>query len=188
MLEREMKRLFKIKYPKLMFLAISIIIAYMLFKNPFINKIILSLDELNYLGIFIAGFFFSFGFTTPFAIGFLVSANIENLFAAAVLGGLGSVAGNLLLFKLIKISFTDEFKKLENTKRFKEIEDAFSKNLNQKLKIYVLYIFVGVIMASPIPDELAVTILAGSSKIKSIPLAIFSLFFHSLGILVFLLF
>ena len=170
-----------------MFLAVSIIIAYLLFKNPFINNIILSLDELSYLGVFIAGFFFSFGFTTPFAIGFLVSANVDSLLVATILGGLGSATGNLLLYKLIKISFADELIKLENTKRFKEIREVFSRSLSHRVKTYILYIFVGFIMASPIPDEIAITILAGLPKIKSILIVIFSLVLHSLGILIFLL-
>ncbi len=170
-----------------MFLAASIIIAYFIFKNPAVSKLILDLGELSYLSVFIAGIFFSFGFTTPFAIGFFALTNVDNLLIAALLGGLGSAAGNLLFYKLIKNSFADEIKKFENTKDFKRIEQAFSKNLDHRLKVYILYIFVGIIMVSPLPDEIALTIMTSLPKIKLSLIAILSFILHSFGILIFLL-
>jgi len=49
-----------------MLLVLAIILAYILFRNPFIQSYISHLGALSYLGIFIAGILFAFGFTAPF--------------------------------------------------------------------------------------------------------------------------
>src|SRR3989344_289257 len=104
-----MKRLFVFQYQKffaLKFLGLE-------FHNDFVQSIVISLGELSYLGIFIAGLFFSFGFTTPFAIGFFLTVGAENIFIAALIGGCGALISDILIFKLIRFSFMDEFKRLE---------------------------------------------------------------------------
>ena len=180
-----MRKIFRVKYPKLILLLLSIILAYVLFKNQEINRIIINLNELSYLGVFLAGFLFSFGFTTPFAIGFFISLNPENIILSAFLGGVGALIGDLIIYKIIKFSFIDEFNRLKNTKEIRKIRENITKNISKKIRLYIAYIFLGIVIASPLPDELGVTMLAGLSHIKIIPLAIFSLMLHSIGILFF---
>jgi hypothetical protein len=52
-----------------------IILAYFVFSNPSIQQHVLKLNILNYFGVFIAGFIFSFGFLSPFAAGFFITLN-----------------------------------------------------------------------------------------------------------------
>lgn len=66
-----MKRLFRFGYPKLFLLVVFSVLAYFIFSNDGVMNYVSSLGDLGYLGIFIAGICFSFGFSTPFAIGFL---------------------------------------------------------------------------------------------------------------------
>src|SRR3972149_8164207 len=88
-LER-IEKIFTPKYPKLALLGLTIIIAYYLFTQPEVSSRISGLENLSYLGIFIAGLFFTFGFSTPFSIGFFIVSQPQNIFLAAIIGGIGA--------------------------------------------------------------------------------------------------
>jgi len=87
------KRLFAFKYPKLLLLTATIILSYYLFSLPQVKDFVLNLDQFNYLSDFIAGIFFSFGFTTPLSIGYFVTTYSENIFLTSIIAGIGSVIG-----------------------------------------------------------------------------------------------
>ncbi len=80
----------------------------------------------------------------------------------------------------------DEFQKLESTHPAKKLNQLINKSIPHKIKIYLIYLFAGVIIASPLPDELGVTMLAGLTHIKPIPFAIISFITNSLGIAIIL--
>lgn len=176
------KKLFAFRYHKLIFLIISIIFAFLLFRHPFISHAILNLDKLNYLGFFIAGILLTFGFSTPFAIGFFIIAQPESFFLAALIGGLGAMCGDLLIFRIIKFSFMNEFRELEKTKVIKEIEDIIKHNKHILIRHYLLYVFAGILIATPLPDEIGVSMLAGLTTVNPRKLAVISFLLHSLAI------
>jgi len=182
-----MRGLFRFKYPKITLLIVFSVLAYILFSNASVQAFVSNFERFNYFGIFIAGILFSFGFTTPFAIGFFIVANPSNIYLAAVVGGFGALLSDLLIFKMIRFSFMDEFKRLEKTSAIKEINIILSSRFLSKVKIYFLYAFAGIVIASPLPDDLGVVMLAGLSKIKTRTLAVISFIMNSLGILVILL-
>jgi hypothetical protein len=152
-----------------------------------VQDYVANLGSIGYLETFIAGMLFSFGFSTPFAIGFFLIAKPENIFLAALIGGAGALISDLLIFKLIRFSFMDEFKRLEKTTAIKEINHLLNSRWIYKIKIYLLYIFAGLVIASPLPDELGVSMLAGLTKIKTHILVIVSFIMNSLGIFIMLL-
>lgn len=170
-----------------MLLLILSVVAYFIFSNSIMGEFISSLGELKYFGIFIAGLLFSFGFTTPFAIGFFVVSNPNNLILAAIVGGMGALVSDLFIFNLIRFSFMDEFRRLEKTKLLKEIIELADKDLSYRFRHYLLYAIAGIIIASPLPDELGVAMLAGLSHIKPWAFSLVSFVMNSLGILVVLL-
>ena len=182
-----MKRLFKFKYPKLVLLVILVIISYIVFRNPHVNILVQGLGNLDYIGLFIAGLLFSFGFTTPFAIGFFLISNPSNIYLAALIGGLGALISDFAIFKIIKFSFMDEFNLLQKTEPVRGIEKIMTSHLPSRIKLYFLYVFSGIIIASPLPDELGVTMLAGLSHIRASIFLLISLICNTLGILVLLL-
>lgn len=179
-----MRRLFRFKYPKLFLLIVLTIFAYFLFSNLDIQSFVVGLEDLSYIGVFIAGIFFSFGFSAPFAVGFFLTANPSNIFIAAIIGGFGSMIADLTIFKIIRFSFIDEFRKLEKTKAISEINSLFSHKPLSKIKIYILYVFAGIIITSPLPDEVGVSMLAGLTKIKTYILAVISILLNTLGIFI----
>ena len=183
----KIKRLFNFKYPKIMLLALAIILAYILFRNPNIQNYISHLGSLSYLGIFIAGMLFAFGFTAPFSVGFFISLNPSNIWIAGIIGGLGALMSDLIIFSTIKISFEDEFKRLRNSKTFVRITKLIEKSIKEKIRIYLMYAFAGILIASPLPDEAGVTMLAGLTKISAKSLAPISFILNTLGILILLM-
>ena len=184
--EMKMKHLFKFKYLKIFWLIISIIIAYIIFSNSSVNSFVNNLGNLSYLGIFIAGMLFSFGFTSPFAAGFFIILKPSSIWIASLIGGFGALICDLIIFKIIRFSFMDEFLRLEKTYLFKRINRNFEIKFGHKIKIYLMYAFAGIFIASPLPDEIGVIMLAGLSKIKAINLSIISIILNTLGIFVLL--
>jgi uncharacterized membrane protein YdjX (TVP38/TMEM64 family) len=182
-----MKRLFKFQYPKTAILIISIFLAYIIFSNSNVGSFISNLGDLSYLGDFIAGMLFAFGFTAPFSVGYFITASHSSILLAGLLGGLGALLSDILIFKLIRFSFMDEFKRLEHTKIIKEISKIIEKSLGKRIKIYLLYAFAGILIASPLPDEAGVIMLAGLTKIKLNILAIISFILNTAGILIILI-
>lgn len=178
---------YRFKYPKITLLIISILFAYFIFKNPVIYGSLSHLEGLSYLGVFIAGMLFSFGFTAPFAVGFFIALNPSNIFIAGILGGLGALISDFLIFKFIKISFEKEFRRLRNTKLMKETDCLFENVVGHKIKIYLMYVFAGFLIASPLPDEAGIIMLAGLTKIKSGILALLSIILNTIGIILILL-
>lgn len=182
-----MKRFFKPKHPKIILLIATIILSYLLFKQPVVSEFLAKMGSLSYLGVFIAGFLFSFGFSAAFAVGFFAVLNPSNIWLAVVIGGIGSVIADLLLFNLIKSSFDDEIKdiekKLEKTKPVKEVEHIIKKDFNPTFLHYLMYVFAGILIATPLPDEFGITMLASISKVNQFFLALISFILHAAAIL-----
>lgn len=180
---RKIKKLFKFKYHKLVILAIMVVLAYFIFSRPFVLDLIKSLDQFSYIGVFLAGALTAFGFTAPIGVGLLITLSSENIWLAALVAGFGAAIVDLLIFKTIKFSFMDEFKELEKTKVIHEIETIVKNNKHIMLKHYLLYIFAGITIATPLPDEVGVSMLAGLTTIKPIRFAILCFFLHTIFML-----
>lgn len=177
-------RLFKLHYPKLLLFFLAIILAYFIFKNPSVSNFISGLDNLGYLGIFIAGILLAFGFTAPFAVGFFIILSPENIWLAAFIGSLGAVIGDLAIFNFIRFSFMEEFKRLKNTKLFREADLLLEKEIGHRFKVYLMYLFAEILIASPLPDEVGILMLAGLKKIRQSILGIMSFVVHVIVILI----
>lgn len=187
-LKEEYKRIFRIfhiKYPKLIILSLIIILAYFIFSNK--SSFVHSIFNDSYFSVILAGALFSFGFTTPLAVGAFLTMNPENIILSAILGGFFAMLSDIIIFKLVKFSFIDEFKKIENNFTIKKIEKLIKSNLPHKIRIYLLYAITGIIIASPLPDEIGITMLAGLSRVKEKNLAVISFIMNSTGILIMLL-
>jgi hypothetical protein len=185
---KKAKKIFSFKYPKLFILIILILLAYYFFSRPFILEWIEVFNRLGYFGVFISGILTSLGFTTPFGIGLLVNIDSLNILFAAIIAGLGATVADLIIFKTIKFSFMDEFKKLEKTKAIREIEHIVKKDKHVLIRHYLMYIFAGIMIATPLPDELGISMLAGLTTIKPMKLALIGFILHSAAIFALLYF
>ncbi len=172
----------KIKYPKFTLLLLTFVLAYALFSWRNVLPFQSELLAMGYVSAFLVGLLFSYGFTTSTAIVFmLMLAKDYNIFLFAAIAGFGALASDFALFSFIRFSFTDEIRMLSNEKPFRVLRHLIRDNL----KGCVLFILAGFIIASPLPDEIGVCLLAGS-KISPRAFSIFSYAFNTLGILVIL--
>jgi hypothetical protein len=181
-----MKR--KFHYPKLTILVLCIILSYFIFSNPKFTVWMNYLDGLTYLSSFIAGLFFSYGFSTPFAVGFFLKLNVVNPIPVALVAGLGALISDLIIFKLIRLSMMGEFNRIKKAKPFRIINYFLKETITSSLMSYILALLAGIILASPLPDELGISILAGLTRIKIYKLAVISYICNTLGILIMLYF
>ncbi len=181
------KILFRFKYPKLFLFIICIILSYLLFTNAVLDQYLWHLGTWSYFGIFFAGILFSFGFTSPFSAGLLLILRPENIFLGAIIGGLGSLLGDMIIFKFVKISFEKEFNKLRRERPFLFVKSTAQKIIKPKIWHYLMFAVAGIFFASPfIPDEAAVTLLAGLSSMSVKKIAIISFVCNTIGIFVLL--
>lgn len=172
-----------VMYPKFLLLFITFIIAYFIFTGRNYEPLNNFLLSFGLFGAFIAGVMFSYGFTAaPSTALFLIIAKEHNLWLAGVIGGLGALLGDLVIFAFIRSSFSDEIKRLSKEKIVKK----FHTSIPNRLKKYILPVFAGFIIASPLPDEIGVALLAIHKHISVRMFMLLSYLLNTAGIFVIL--
>ncbi len=180
------KRVWFLSYPKITVFLIAVVVAYFIFRNPFVIFKIAAINGERYIGSFIAGLVYSFGFTSPFATGFFLTIAHSNPLLFAIFGGFGALLADLFIFHIVRVSFMDEFTRLEHTKGFRWFERLLCRTVPVKLHTLLLFIVAFVFIASPLPDEIGVTLIAGFTSISHRGIAIVSFIANTLGIFVLL--
>lgn len=161
-------------------IILSIIIAIIVIKTGVLISLLTSTQESKFIGSFVAGIFFVSVFTAaPATVVLAEIAQSNSIFWVAFFGGIGALVGDLIIFRFIKDSLSDDFLYLIKKSKSKKLASIF------RLRLFGwLMPFVGaLIVASPFPDELGLTMM-GLSKMKTslfIPLSFALNFF---GILV----
>ena len=169
----------KWKYKNLTLLVLSIFFAFWVTKFGPFHNFLLTIGEWGYVGAFFAGFLFVSTFTV--ATGFiilLILAESLNVLELAFIAGLGSVLGDLLIFRFVKDGLVKEII---------PIYKAFGGNhinhvLNTKYFSWTFSVFGAIIIASPLPDELGVSLL-GLSRLKTYQFIIISFALNTIGII-----
>lgn len=163
------------KYPKFLLLFITSLIAYLLFNGRTNPKFHVFIVSLGFLGTFLTGILFTYGFTAaPATAIFLILAKEQNILLAGLIGGLGALLGDLFIFNFIRYSFNDEVRKIYREKLVMYI----NHKTPSLIKRYLLPAVAGFIIASPLPDEIGVTMMAAS---KSISAKVFSVICYALN-------
>jgi hypothetical protein len=173
-----------LEYPKFLALLLSCLLAYMLFHTGVLEIFGHSLAAHGYIAIFIAGLLFSFGFTTPFAIGlFLAMAQDVNPYAAALVGGLGAFMSDLFIFEFVRFSFDDEIHRMRCTRWYAALHTlVHHERVSERMRRYILWSIAGLIIASPLPDEFGVTLISSVSTIDARRFSVICFAFNTLGI------
>lgn len=90
-------------------IGISIAIAIGIIQTGVLHTLLTSTVESRLLGSFIAGFFFTSVFTTAPAIVALGEISTSNhIIATALVGALGSVCGDLIIFRFVHDRLSDD--------------------------------------------------------------------------------
>lgn len=160
-------------------LAASFVVAGYLAGNQSFHNFLLHLGGLEYLGAFFAGMLFvsSFTIATSTVVIAILAENIHPL-ALGLIGASGAVIGDLLIFKVVKTYLTDELALLFGRQELFHLKSiAHSKYLGWTLPLIGVFV-----IASPLPDELGVSLL-GLSKISDIKFILVSFLSNAIGIL-----
>lgn len=177
-------------YPRLLGLGMCMGAAYVLYQIGMFHWLDGRLDGYGYPAVFAAGLLFSYGFTTPFAIAaFVEMAGEVNPFIAAPLAGVGAFLSDLVIFELLKVSFFgDELERLRHTNVITRLYNWFHhESLPERLRRYSFWGMAGLVIASPLPDEIGVALLSGTTAMSARSFSLVCVAMNTLGILFILL-
>lgn len=169
----------KWEYPYLTGILISILIAIILGQNETFKGWLLGLGSLEYIGVLFAGMLFVSSFTAAISIA-VIAIMTENInpVALGLIGGVGAVMGDYLVFKLVRSRLQEELAMLFGKQETSHIKAL----LHSKYIAWTLPIIGVFIIASPLPDELGVSLL-GLSKMSEAKFILISYISNSVGIL-----
>ncbi len=158
---------------------LSVLIAVILTKTKILTGILTSTKELKLLGSFIAGMFFTSVFTTAPAIATLGEiARVNSIFLTALFGSIGAVVGDLIIFRFVRDKLSEHLMELiKHEGGGKRIKALF------RLRSFRWFTALvgGLIIASPLPDELGISLL-GCEKMKTSRFIPLSFIFNFIGI------
>ncbi len=157
----------------------SLLLSYILVEQGLVEFILDKTPGWILLEAFIAGVFFSSMFTVaPATVLLAEMMKHESLWLVAIFGGLGALLGDCVIFRFVEDHLDDDIQYLFKNKTFHHISALFRKSIFR----FIIPVIGAIIIASPFPDEIGLTMM-GLSKMKYsifIPL-VFSL--NCLGIL-----
>src|SRR3989344_8716951 len=166
-------------HKNLTLLLLSILFALFLSRHEAFHTFLLHLGNFGYVGVFIAGILFVSTFTVATgAIIILVLAETLSPIEIGIIAGLGAVVGDFTIFRLIKDSLTQE---LESIYDHIDGDHHFKKVLHSKYFSWTLPVIGAVIIASPFPDEIGVSLM-GISKMKTYQFLLISFVLNAIGI------
>lgn len=160
-------------------IGMSIAFALLLLKTHAIQYTLTSTKELEIVGSFMGGMFFTSLFTTaPAMVALGEIAQAYSPLMTALIGAFGAMIIDTIIFLFFRDRLSDHMVSLTKKKGKKEkVKHAFKTHFK-----WMPFIIGGLIMASPLPDELAIGIM-GFSKMDLKPFMLASYLFNFLGIL-----
>ena len=131
------------------------------------------------------GFLFSLTFTAAIStsVFILLSETTHNPYIIALLGGLGSVLANSIIYKFFKQEIIADIEFLEP----KYAKKIAHKIMHSRVFVGLVPFIAAMLLASPLPDEVGILMLSGNN-FKYTKFFLLSFFLHTLGILLIVLF
>ena len=167
-------------FSDLSIILVSILVAVILVKAHVITRLLDGIENLEWLGSFVAGLFFTSVFTTApaiVALGEIARAN--SLWTTALFGAAGAVIGDMFIFSFMRDRFSEHLMELLKHegmgKRFRAVFRLRSFK-------WLTFLLAGLIIASPLPDEIGISLL-GFSKMKLSRFLVLSFVVNTIGIL-----
>ncbi len=166
------------KYKNLTFFFLSLIVAFLLSRFEPFSNFLLNLGELGYLGAFFAGILFVSIFTVATgAVILLVLAESLSPIEIGIIAGLGAVLGDFIIFRFIKDNLIVEIMPI-----YRHLGGShITKILHTKYFSWTLPVIGAIIIASPFPDEIGVSLM-GISKMKTYQFLLISFLLNTIGI------
>lgn len=161
-------------------LLIGLISAFIISRLPFFAEIIKYIGDLGLFGAFLSGMLFASTFTVATGGLLLISlTNTLNPFGLVFASACGAVFADLLIFHFVKDNVSAEvtpiYEKFLAHHHLKKI-------LHTRYFSWTLPVLGAMIIASPLPDELGVSLM-GMSAMTVSRFALVSFFSHTLGMI-----
>jgi len=158
-------------------LIVCIAATLALVKSGLLDSVLAHIKDFGFIGAFVAGIFFTSVFTIAAStIFFIELGTVHSPIAIALIGALGGVIGDSLLFFFVRNRVTkdvDEMVQMAGIRPTEIIRVEFLRWLNP---------FLGALFISlPLPDELGLALL-GFSKIRARTVALIVYPMHVIGI------
>ena len=170
---------YKNLFRDLVFVGISILFAIFIVRVGVLANLFAVTEEAKILGSFISGIFFTSAFTiAPAAISLAEISKTASPFVVAFWGAIGAVIGDMVIFLFVRDRFAEDIMEVLKISKAKRVLHFFRKGFFRWLSPLV----GAIIIASPLPDELGITLL-GLSKVRSINLAVISFIMNFIGVL-----
>lgn len=167
------------RYKNLTFFGLSLIVAFALSRYEAFHIFLLNLGNFGYIGAFIAGMLFVSTFTvTTGAVILLVLAERLSPIEIGIVAGLGAVVGDFTIFRFIKDNLVLELQSIYNHLNG---DHHFEKVLHSKYFSWTLPVIGAIIIASPFPDEIGVSLM-GISKMNTAKFLLLSFVLNAVGI------
>jgi len=166
------------KYKNSLFLAVSLVALYFLADTEIAKQFLVRMGDWGYFGALLAGIFFVSTFTVaPSILVIYYLSQTLNPWEVALFAGIGAMIGDVLIFNYLRDGFFDEIKPLFSFFRRPLLERVF----NSSYFAWLLPIVGAIIIASPFPDEIGISLM-GLSKIKRWQFLLVSFFLNSAGL------
>jgi hypothetical protein len=149
----------------LFILIVSIAVAILLAETALLDSVLSGAITAGVpLKAFIAGLFFTSAFTTaPAAVILGKLSQNAHLLVVALYGAAGAVAGDYLIFRFIRDRLGEDLSYIIGRKAGAKLRHLLTARYARWMSPFVAML----IIASPLPDELAITIL-GLTRIKTV--------------------
>ena len=161
--------------------ALSVAVAVLLVRTDALSSVLASSREFGLLGSFVVGMFFTSIFTVaPATVTLAEIAQAGAVLSTAIAGGLGAVVGDLIIFRFVRDRLSEHLAEvLKRSEGMQRLKALFRYRIFRWLTILA----GGLIIASPLPDELGIGLL-GFSKVKTALFIPLSFVLNSIGIYV----
>lgn len=167
------------KYNNSALALLSIVLAVVFYRYEPLHQLIFKLSDLGYFGAFISGMLFVWTFTAATgALMLLILAETLSPIEIGLIAGLGAITGDLLIFRFVKDGLAGEINDIYNHIDHKK---HFKKLFHSKYFSWTLPVIGAIIIASPLPDELGVSLIS-ISKMSTPKFIFLSYILNSLGI------
>lgn len=168
------------RYKNFTLFALSFFAAFLLSRFEAFHSFLLHLGQFGYVGAFLAGMLFVSTFTVATgAVILLVLAEVLSPLEIGIAAGLGAVVGDMTIFRFIKDNLIAEIEPIYD----KLGGDHLTKILHTKYFSWTLPVIGAIIIASPFPDEIGVSLL-GISKMKLYKFLLLSFVLNAVGIFI----
>lgn len=168
------------RYRNTVLLLLSLALLYYFADSELVRTTITKIGELGYIGAFITGIFFVSVYTVaPASVVLYHLADLSNPLLITLIASAGAVLGDYLILRFLKDRVFHELDPM-----VKYMGGSYLGKMFHTPHFAWLVPFIGaVIIASPLPDELGISML-GLSKIGNWPFVVLAFLLNAVGIFI----